>query len=144
MKVRINNMNKVILMGRLTRDLEVKVTGSTNTTVLNGTIAVDRGYTKPGEERKADFINLVAFGKTAEFVNNYFTKGNRMVLNGRIQTRTWDDQDGKKRYATDIVAEEINFVDSKSSNGASSQSDSDNADEEGGFFPVESDDELPF
>lgn len=129
-------MNHVVLMGRLVRDPETKITNNQQI-VTNFTLAVDRGYKKPDGTKEADFINCVAFNKRATFIDNYFEKGKMMVLNGRIQTRTWDDTDGKKRYATEVVAEEVYFGDSKTTTQAEPQ-------EQEGFFPVDMDDELPF
>lgn len=109
-------MNKAILMGRLTRDPEVKYTQTTNTMVTNFSLAVNRRFVKEGEERQADFINIVAWGKTAEFCSKYFSKGQQVGVIGRIQTRTWDDDNGQKHYATEVIAEEVYFADSKKEN----------------------------
>lgn len=140
-------MNKVILMGRLTRDPEVRYsTNGNNTAVCRFTIAVDRRFQKPGEERQADFIPVVAFGKTGEFCSKYFTKGNRIAVVGAIQTRTWDDAEGKKHYATEVIVEEAHFADSKSSggNGAPARAGGDTGmAENDGFYPLE-DEDLPF
>lgn len=105
-------INKVVLMGRITRDLELKTTPQ-GVSVLSFTVAVDRGYARQGEERQADFINIVAWRSTAEFVSKYFTKGQMIAICGRIQTRTWDDQEGKKHYVTEVVADEVSFTESK-------------------------------
>lgn len=104
-------INKAIIMGRLTRDPELRHTGS-GTPVCSFTVAVDNGY---GENRQADFINCVAWNKTAEFVSKYFTKGRMIIVIGRIATRTWEGQDGKKNYVTEVVANEISFGESKRS-----------------------------
>ena len=106
-------MNKVILMGRLTRDPEVRYTQTNNTLVASFSLAVNRRFTKPGEERQADFINVVAWSKTGEFCSKYFKKGQQVAVIGRIQTRTWDDDQGQKHYITEVVAEEAYFADSK-------------------------------
>ena len=100
-------------MGRLTKDPELKTTQTSNTSVTNFSLAVNRRFVKEGEERQADFINVVAWGKLAEFINNYFKKGQQVGIIGRIQTRTWDDEQGQKRYVTEVVAEEAYFADSK-------------------------------
>lgn len=100
-------------MGRLTRDVELKQTQTNNTAVANFTLAVNRRFVKEGEERQADFINITAWGKTAEFVSKYFKKGQQVSVIGRIQTRTWDDDQGQKHYVTEVVAEEVYFADSK-------------------------------
>lgn len=106
-------MNKVILMGRLTRDVELKQTQTSNTSVANFGLAVNRRFVKEGEERQADFINIVAWGKLGEFCSKYFKKGQQIGVVGRIQTRTWDDDQGMKHYVTEVVAEEAYFADSK-------------------------------
>ena len=103
-------MNKCILMGRLTRDPEVKETTG-GTTIGRFSLAVDR-YTKKGEDKKADFINCVAFGNTAKFAEKYTMKGQRVLVEGRIQTGTYE-KDGEKRYTTDIVVNNIEFADGK-------------------------------
>ena len=112
-------MNKAILMGRLTRDPEVRYTQTTNTMVVNFALAVNRRFVKEGEERQADFINIVAWNKTAEFCSKYFKKGQQVAVIGRIQTRTWDDEQGQKHYVTEVVAEQIYFADSKRENSDS-------------------------
>lgn len=139
-------MNKAILMGRLTRDPEVRYTSTTNTAVCNFTLAIDRRFSRQGEERQADFIPIVAWGKLAEFCGNYFQKGRQVAVVGRIQTRTWDDNEGKRHYVTEVVAEEAYFADSKRSGNNTSQdsSNEDTSQENDGFYPLEEDDELPF
>ncbi len=106
-------MNKVILMGRLTRDPEVRYTQTSNTLVASFSLAVNRRFVRQGEERQADFINIVAWGKTGEFCSKYFKKGQQVGIIGRIQTRTWDDDQGQKHYVTEVIAEETYFADSK-------------------------------
>ena len=106
-------MNKCVLMGRLTRDVDVRYTQTNNTMVANFSLAINRRFAKEGEERQADFINVVAWNKTAEFVSKYFKKGQQVGVIGRIQTRSWDDEQGQKRYVTEVVAEEVYFADSK-------------------------------
>ena len=103
-------MNKVILMGRLTRDPEVRYTQTNNTLVASFSLAVNRRFARPGEERQADFINIVAWNKTGEFCSKYFKKGQQVSIIGRIQTRTWDDENGQKRYVTEVIAEEAYYV----------------------------------
>lgn len=105
-------LNKVMLQGRLTKDPEMRYT-TTGTAVINTTLAVDRSYVKQGEERKADFIRVTLFGKTAEFFGKYFKKGAMVVIVGRIQTDSYDGDDGKKVYITNIVADEVNFCGKK-------------------------------
>ena len=106
-------MNKAILMGRLTRDPDVRYTATNNTMVVQFALAVNRRFAKEGEERQADFINIVAWDKTAEFCSKYFKKGQQVGIIGRIQTRNYDDKDGKKVYVTEVVAEEVYFADTK-------------------------------
>lgn len=132
-------LNKAIIMGRLTRDPELKYTPN-NVPVCTFSVAVDRSFVRQGEERQTDFINIVAWRSTAEFVSKYFAKGRMINVVGSIQTRSWDDQDGKKRYVTEIVADEVNFCgDKKSDSAQSSDSFSDS-----GFLTVDTDDDLPF
>lgn len=107
------NLNKVILAGRLTAAPELKLTPN-GTPVTTFTIAVDRKTAKD-TEKKTDFISIVAWRRTAEFITRYFSKGSSICIVGSIQTRSWQDQNGNKRYATEVNAEEANFVDSKSS-----------------------------
>lgn len=102
-------INKAILQGRLTKDPELRHTGS-GTPVCNFTIAIDNGY---GENKTTDFINCVGWNKTAELIQKHFIKGKMIIVEGRIQTRTWDGQDGKKNYSTDIIVSEFSFCDSK-------------------------------
>ena len=106
-------MNKVILMGRLTRDPEVRYTSTNNTLVATFSLAVNRRFARQGEERQADFINVVAWSKTGEFCSKYFKKGQQVGIIGRIQTRNWEDDQGQKHYATEVIAEQCFFADSK-------------------------------
>lgn len=105
-------MNKTILMGRLTKDPDTRYTQTTNTQVTSFTLAVNRRFAKEGEQQ-ADFINIVAWSKTAEFVSKYFKKGQQVGVIGRIQTRNYDDDKGVKHYITEVIAEEVYFADSK-------------------------------
>ncbi len=102
--------NKVILVGNLTADPELKQT-PTGVSVVSFTLAVQRRYAKPDDAQQADFINIVAWRQTAEFVARYFTKGRSMLVCGAIQSRNFTDQNGQKRYVTEVVAEEVSFVD---------------------------------
>jgi len=104
-------LNKAILMGRLTRDPELRHTAS-NIPVTSFSLAVDRNYGK-GAERQTDFIDCVAWRSTAEFISRYFVKGQMMALVGSIQTRKWEDKDGNKRVSVEVVADEVSFADSK-------------------------------
>lgn len=137
-------MNKAILMGRLTRDPELRYTNTNNLPVCNFTLAIDRRFSKQGEERQADFLPIVTFDRLAEFCNKYFQKGRQVAVIGRIQTRTWDDAEGKRHYVTEIIANEAYFADSKPSQNSSDKQESKPQDDKSdGFFPVEEDD-LPF
>lgn len=131
-------INKAILMGRLTHDPELRHTDS-GKAVCSFSIAVNNGY---GENRRTDFINCVAWNKTAEFVSRYFTKGKMIIVIGHITTRAWEDKDGKKCYATDVVADEVSFGESKGTASESKPSLSEAIDE--GFLSVEPDDDMPF
>ena len=99
-------------MGRLTRDPEVRYTQTSKTLVASFSLAVNRRYVRQGEERQADFFNVVAWGKQGEFCSKYFKKGQQVGIVGRLQTRTWDDDKGR-HYITEVVAEEAHFADSK-------------------------------
>ena len=108
-------MNKIMLIGRLTKDPELRYTQS-GTAVASFTLAVDRRFSNQNGERETDFINCVAWNKSAEFVANYFHKGKQMALEGRLQVRSYDGNDGQRRWVTEVVAEQIEFVGSKSDN----------------------------
>lgn len=108
-------MNVCIFKGRLTKDIELK-TATTGMSVANFSIAVDRNYVKEGEERQSDFFNVTVFNKLAEFTSKYFSKGQEILVRGRLQNRTWEDENGVKHYATDIIADEINFCGKKTEN----------------------------
>jgi single-strand DNA-binding protein len=103
-------------MGRLVAEPELKTTGS-GISVSSFSVAVDRNYVKQGTERQTDFINVVAWRQTAEFISRYFRRGSAICITGSIQTRSWQDQQGQKRYATEVVADEAMFVDSKNEGG---------------------------
>ena len=105
-------LNHITIMGRLTRDPELRRTGS-GIAVTSFSIAVDRDY-RSGSEKEVDFIDCVAWRQTGEFVGKYFTKGRMIVVSGRLQARTWTDKDGNKRKATEVVADNCYFGDSKS------------------------------
>lgn len=154
-------INKAILMGRLTRDPELRNTNS-GASVCNFSIAIDDGY---GDNRTTSFINCVAWNKTAEFVSNYFSKGKMIIVVGRIQSRSWDGQDGRKNYTTEVVVNEVSFGESKRSEGEFSGAPASSAPmsrpaaqspapgipdlpddfDDGGFTAlVDTDDDLPF
>ena len=138
-------MNKVILMGRLTRDPEVRYTQTNNTLVASFTIAVNRRFARQGEERQADFIPVVAWSKLGEFCSKYFKKGQQVGIIGRIQTRNWEDENKVKHYITEVVAEEAYFADSKRDSDAGSFENTFGNDiASGSEFSVTSTDDLPF
>lgn len=138
-------MNKVILMGRLTRDPEVRYTQTNNTLVASFSLAVNRRFVRQGEERQADFINIVAWSKLGEFCSKYFKKGQQVGIIGRIQTRTWEDENSVKHYVTEVVAEEAYFADSKRDGESSNFENTFGSTVAGNTeFTVSSDDDLPF
>lgn len=106
-------MNKVILMGRLTKEPELRYVTTNNTPVCTFTLAVDKKFKKQGEERQADFIPIVTWRNQAEFCSKYFVKGMRVAVVGSLQTRSYDDNEGVKRYITEVVADEAHFADGK-------------------------------
>ena len=139
-------MNKVVLMGRLTKDPEVRYTQTNNTLVASFSLAINRRFVRQGEERQADFINIVAWNKTGEFCSKYFKKGQQVGIIGRIQTRNWEDDNKVKHYVTEVVAEEAYFADSKKDGSGSSNFANTFGNEvsENSEFSVSSEDELPF
>ena len=118
-------MNRVVLIGRLTRDPELRYTSGSNAAVCNFTIAVDRGFTGQSGDREADFIPIVVWNKQAENVKNYLAKGSQVAVEGRIQVRNYDDQNGQKRYVTEVIANNVEFLGSKNSSSNTSN-DSEN------------------
>lgn len=143
-------MNKVILMGRLVKDPEVRYSqGNEPLAVARYTLAINRRFKRQGES-DADFINCVAFGKTGEFAEKYFKKGQMVSVVGRLQVRSWDDNEGKKRWSTDVVIEEQFFAESKGSSEANrsfSPAETKAPAQAEGFYPIEEsidDDDLPF
>ena len=138
-------MNKVILMGRLVKEPEVRYSqGAEPIAVARYTLAVNRRFKRQGEP-EADFINCVAFGKTGEFAEKYFKKGQMVSVVGRLQVRSWEDNEGKKRWSTDVIVEEQYFAESKAaSNKPAKQM---GLADSPGFYPIEEtleDDDLPF
>lgn len=107
-------MNKAFLIGRLTRDPELRYSSS-NAAIVNFSIAIDRQYTNNQGQRETDFINIVAFQKQAENIKKYVFKGSLVAVDGRIQTRNYEDKDGKRVYVTEVVADRVQFLDSKGS-----------------------------
>lgn len=143
-------MNKVILMGRLTRDPEVRYSqGENATAIARYTLAVDRRFNRSNDEQTADFISCVAFGRAGEFAEKYFRKGTKVVVTGRIQTGSYTNKDGVRIYTTDVIIEEQEFAESKNS-GSSNGSANDNSGMAGGAgdgfmnIPDGIDEELPF
>ena len=114
-------MNVAVIMGRLVADPELRHTPN-DVAVTSFTLAVDRSYVKSGTERQTDFIDVVAWRGTADFVCRYFRKGQMMAVHGSIQTRTYTDNNGAKRKAFEIVADDVNFADSKRDNGGNTAS----------------------
>ena len=138
-------MKKVVLMGRLTKDPETRYTQTNNTLVASFTLAINRRFSRPGEERQADFIPVVAWSKTGEFCSKYFKKGQQVGIIGRIQTRSWDDEQGQKHYATEVIAEEAYFADSKRDGDPSGfENTFGTSVAQNSEFQVSSDDDLPF
>lgn len=140
-------MNRVVLIGRLTKDPELKYTPGTGAAVSTFTIAVDRRMSKNGQ-READFIRIVAWNKTAELVANYMSKGRRIGISGRIQTSTYEGRDGEKKYTTEVVADEIEFLDkAPGSTGAPNRQSSDSGSDLNGQNDINSgnygDDMIP-
>ena len=139
-------MNKVILMGRLTRDPEVRYTQTNNTLVASFSLAINRRFERQGEERQADFLNVVAWNKTGEICSKYFKKGQQVSIIGRLQTRTWDDDKGTKHYVTEVIAEEAYFADSRRDGDASGFENTfgETLSQSAEFQVTSSDDDLPF
>ena len=143
-------MNRVCLLGRLTAKPELRYT-STNIPTTRFSIAVNRNFTNSQGQREADFINIVAWAKTGEFCSKYFTKGQQVVVCGRLQTRSYDDKDGKKVYVTEVVAEDTYFADSKREPNANAfdagfnpSAQPNEAPSSEGFMAIEEDSNLPF
>lgn len=151
-------MNKVILMGRLTRDPEVRYSAGENATAIaRYTLAVDRKYKQDGQQND-DFIQCIAFGKSAEFAEKYFRKGMKIAITGRIQTGSYTNKEGQKVYTTDVVIEEQEFAEGKNSSGADREARDEAALQQSGYkqssmttgddgfmhIPDGIDEELPF
>lgn len=133
-------LNKVFLMGRLTRDPDMR--GEGTSLVARYTLAVDRRYQKDGEQQ-TDFISCVAFGKGAEFAEKYLKKGTKIVVCGRIQTGSYTNKDGQKIYTTDVIVEEHDFAESKSS-GTQQENETVSKDNDFMDLTPEQKDDLPF
>lgn len=138
-------MNKIILMGRLTRDPEVRVTPSEKT-VCTFTLAVDRQFTNQNGEREADFINIVVWGKAAELCGNSLAKGQRLLVDGRLQIRNYVAKDGNKRYVTEVIANSVEFVERRNTSnaGGGQEHTSSNSSMDGFGKTVAFDEEIPF
>ena len=147
-------LNRIVIMGRLTRDPELRRTQN-GTAVTSFSVAVDRDFkSRESGEQNADFVNIVSWRNTAEFVSRYFTKGRMAVVTGRLQIRNWTDKEGNKRRSAEVVADNVYFGDSKRDGQQSggdyappaygSPADSYTAPASGGFAEIEEDGELPF
>lgn len=138
-------LNRIVLMGRLTRDPELRRTGS-GTAVSSFSIAVDRDFKGQSGEKETDFIDIIAWRNTAEFVSKYFTKGRMAVVEGRLQIRDWKDKEGNNRRSAEVVADNVYFGDSKRDGDAAGGSyTGGQTAQRGGFNEIDEDDgELPF
>ena len=130
-------LNEIILQGRLTETPELKTTNS-GKSVTSFSLAVERDFST-GDEKETDFINIVAWNKTAEFITRYFIKGKQMIVKGSLQVRKYQTQNGENRYVTEVIAEKVYFCgDKKTSQGESYD------DNNGDFAEIDGDDDLPF
>ncbi len=139
-------LNSIIIMGRLTADPELRTTSS-GLSVTSFTVAVDRGYVRAGEEKKTDFIPVVAWRSTADFVSKYFRKGSMIAVQGSLQTRNYEDKNGNKRVAFEIIADQVSFCGSKAESGSYNETNntsSYNNSTADDFSTVVDDDDLPF
>ena len=136
-------MNKVNLIGRLTKDPELKFTPGTGTAVANFTIAVDRRMQNKDGQREADFIPIVAWGKQEENTANYMSKGKQIAVSGRIQVRSYDAKDGTKRYVTEVIAEEVQFLDRGNGSKSDQYRSNDDFDSQEDITPID-DGDIPF
>ena len=146
-------INNVVLMGRLVADPELRTTPN-GISVTSFTIAIDRGYARQGEERQTDFIDLVALRQSAEFITRYFQKGSMIAVTGSIQTRNYEDKNGNKRKAVEVLVDRASFCGSKSDTGSAGGSRFDTPSESrgvsytnvtaGDFETIVDDDDLPF
>jgi len=135
-------LNKVSLVGRLTKDVELRYLGN-GTPVANFTLAVDRTFKNKNGEKEADFINIQVWRKQAENCANYIGKGSLVAISGRIQTRNYDTAEGQKRYITEVVAEEVHFLDSRKKSGPDMTVDTQTP-YEGDLYPMDDDTKWPF
>ena len=132
-------MNRIILLGRLVKDPDVKVTTS-GKTVCTFTLAVDRPFAGKDGKREADFINIQTWNKTAEIVGNNVSKGQRLLVEGRLQIRSYDGKDGQKHYATEVIADRVEFIERKEKSAQKAESEA----MEGFGSEVQFDEEIPF
>lgn len=132
-------MNKIILLGRLVKDPDVKVTTS-GKTVCTFTLAVDRPFAGKDGKREADFINIQTWNKTAELIGNYVSKGQRLLVDGRLQIRSYDGKDGNKHYVTEVIADRVEFIERKEKSAQKAESEA----MEGFGSEVQFDEEIPF
>lgn len=143
-------MNKVVLIGRLTRDPELRFTAGNGTAVTTFTLAVDRKYKNKEGQREADFIPIVVWSKLAEVIANYVTKGRLIAISGRIQTRTYEGNDGQKKYVTEVVADDFQFLEKRDGNAPSAPKPVSGETPAGGnlpdedFFPANGEEDIPF
>ncbi|MDI6619119.1 MAG: single-stranded DNA-binding protein [Clostridiales bacterium] len=143
-------MNKVVLIGRLTRDPELKFTAGSGVAVTTFTLAVDRNFKNKEGQREADFINCVSYNKLAETMANYLKKGRLIAVSGRIETRTFEGNDGQKRYYTDVVVDDFQFLEKKDATATYTPKPTPEgptntgAQKDEDFFPLNGDNEVPF
>lgn len=135
-------LNHITIMGRLTRDPELRRTGS-GVAVTSFTLAVDRDFAPNGGEKETDFIDCVAWRQTGEFVDKYFSKGSMAVVSGRLQIRSWTDKDGNKRRSAEVVADNVYFGDSKRSESYTGTTTSNDSSSDFVLIP-DDDEQLPF
>lgn len=136
-------INNVVLMGRITHDLELKSTNN-GTSVVSFTLAVERSFVKQGEQRQADFIDCVAWRNTAEFITRYFRKGSMIAVTGEINTRNYEDKNGNKRKAVEVVIDNASFCGEKSDNAGQTTTQAPNLNISPANDYEEIDDDLPF
>lgn len=132
-------MNRIILLGRLVKDPDVKVTTS-GKTVCTFTLAVDRPFSGKDGKREADFINIQTWNKTAELIGNYVSKGQRLLVDGRLQIRSYDGKDGNKHYVTEVIADRVEFIERKEKSAQKAESEA----MEGFGSEVQFDEDIPF
>jgi single-strand DNA-binding protein len=137
-------MNKIVLLGRLTREPEVRTT-PTGKTVVVFSLAVDRPYKGRDGKTEADFINIVTWNKTAELVGTYVHKGERLLVEGRLQIRSYDGKDGQKHYVTEVIADRVEFIEKRNSSGTQTEASKTDAGPMGSFgSEVTFNEEVPF